>query len=574
MVKLMRGIKVLTIGLLSILLLSISALAATPVAAQMHASDTNVPQVTAIGNYTKIVTDAYTVIFPNNGGEPQFVWWANNQSDKVYVAQFKGLIEYAQIDNNSSFLLKNAAESTLFVTLVQEMNMIDSMKAQAYQKAGAALVKADDAITTAGILVNLGLGNRTTVMIKLQAALTILQDIKQYANDTNVSNALDLAITKVDDAINAVNTGNNPDDAIAQANNQVGNVLKAGLNAATQLIDDRIAQRENLMDLAASFHPALLPFNSCAWSLSGITPINDNSGSSIGITFTFTMINAPPKFDLSDNNVKLVIRIYAQPVTESYSESGQTLSYSVAGGEMKMDLIISNWNWNFAPKTIQLLNSSSITISPGLALWVDASAFNATGTRFEAFFDNMTDINATLAANTASFTANGGGASIPLTGNSADASQLTYKPILTNNNLAGKILKMASLNKITLNTNSTLEGFFRFVPFAMVNSNGVVTIVPVGAAYIENGNHLRLFITYPYFNGTLTHDPSIGVGNVGAASSPLYLVNIGSNGVTSVQALPASLLFSTLTAVGMTSVIVLAGAVALIVLVRRRPAIA
>lgn len=570
----MRRIKVLTIGLLFILLFSIGALAAMPVAAQMQTSDTNVPQVTTTGNYTKIVTDAYTVIFLNNGDEPKFVWWANNQSDNIYVVQFKGLIEYAQIGNNSGFLLKNAAESTLFASLVHEMNMRDLMKVQAYQMAGAALVRADDAITAAGILVNLGQGNRTVVIIKLQTALTILQDLKQYVNDTNVSNALDLAITKVDDAINAVNTSNNPKDAIAQASNQVGNVLKVGLDAAKQLIEDRIAQREKLMDAAANFHPALLPFNSCTWSLSSMTPINNSSGNSIGITFTFTLINAPPKFDFSENNVKLVIRIYAQPVTESYSEGGQTISYSVAGGEMKMDLIISNWNWNFAPKTIQLLNSSEITISPALALWVDASAFNATGTRFEGFFKNMTDINATVAANTVSFTANGGSASMPLTGNGADASQLSYTPILTNNNLAGKILKMASLNKITLNTDSTLRGFFKFVPFAMVNNSGVITIVPVGAAYIMNTNHLRLFITYPYFNGTLTHDPSIGVENMGGASSPLYLVNVSPNGVTSAQALPASLLFTTLATAGIAATMVLAGAIALIVLVRRRPAIA
>jgi hypothetical protein len=572
-VKTVRGLKVLTIGLLSILLFSICALTTAPVASQTQASDTNAPKVTTIGNYTKIVTDAYTVIFPNNGSEPQFVWWANNQSDNVYVVQFQGLIEYAQIDNNSGFLLKNEADSTLFATLVQEMNTIDLRREQAYLKAEAALATADDDITAAGALVNLSPSNGTAIIIKLQAALIILQDLKQYANSTSVLNALNHTITKVNDAISAVNTGNNPADAIAQASNQGSNVLKDSLDLALNATENGIAQRENLVAMAANFHPALLPFDNCTWSLSAITPINDSSGNSIGITFTFTLISAPPKFDFAENNIELVIRIYSQPVTESYSEGGQTLSYSVAGGEMKMDLVISNWSWNFAPNTIQMLNSSDITITPALALWVDASAFNATGTKFESFFNNMTNINATLAAPTASFTANDGSASISLTGNSSDASQLAYTPKLTNNNIAGKILKMASLNKIILNTNSSLKGFFNFVPFAMVNNNGVVTIVPVGGAYIENANHLSLFITYPYFNGTLTHDPSIGVNNAGAASRPLYLVNIGPNGVISVLALPASLIFSTLTAVGIAAVVVLAGAVGLIVLVRRRPAI-
>jgi hypothetical protein len=55
-------------------------------------------------------------------------------------------------------------------------------------------------------------------------------------------------------------------------------------------------------------------------------------------------------------------------------------------------------------------------------------------------------------------------------------------------------------------------------------------MVPVKASYIAGGAHMRLFIGYPYFgNGTLEHDPSIGVDTPkteapGIENTPKYTV--------------------------------------------------
>jgi hypothetical protein len=78
------------------------------------------------------------------------------------------------------------------------------------------------------------------------------------------------------------------------------------------------------------------------------------------------------------------------------------------------------------------------------------------------------------------------------------------------------------------NQTSTLAGFFRFVSSATVTySNGTATTVPVKASYIAAGNHMRLFIGYPYFgNGTLVHDPSIGVDASNTHSTPAYVVQL------------------------------------------------
>src|SRR5207245_10570422 len=83
-------------------------------------------------------------------------------------------------------------------------------------------------------------------------------------------------------------------------------------------------------------------------------------------------------------------------------------------------------------------------------------------------------------------------------------------------------------------TSSTNTGFFKFVKTATVTSpTGVVSTVNVVAAYKgesdkdfgESENFFKLYLAYPYFQGTLTNDPSIGVSGGGLPT--LYLVASG-----------------------------------------------
>jgi hypothetical protein len=94
------------------------------------------------------------------------------------------------------------------------------------------------------------------------------------------------------------------------------------------------------------------------------------------------------------------------------------------------------------------------------------------------------------------------------------------------------IIKLGFANETT-----TLGGFFRFVASAKVKdypNTGDATMVPVKAAYIAAGAHVRLFIGYPYFgNGSLEHDPSIGVDVPGVDTTPQYSVQAPS-GINSI----------------------------------------
>ena len=63
--------------------------------------------------------------------------------------------------------------------------------------------------------------------------------------------------------------------------------------------------------------------------------------------------------------------------------------------------------------------------------------------------------------------------------------------------------------------NTTFEGFFKFVPQAIVTDGITYNTTDVTASYISAGAHMRLFIGYPYFgNYTLEHDPSLGAEGV------------------------------------------------------------
>jgi hypothetical protein len=65
-------------------------------------ADTNTeqPQVTNDGQWWKIQTDLITILFPCNGTKPMFLWYYTNNSSKVYVVKYKGLVEYATLDHD------------------------------------------------------------------------------------------------------------------------------------------------------------------------------------------------------------------------------------------------------------------------------------------------------------------------------------------------------------------------------------------------------------------------------------------------------------------------------------------
>ncbi len=267
-----------------------------------------------------------------------------------------------------------------------------------------------------------------------------------------------------------------------------------------------------------SFHPALLPFSACRWNLTGPVEVNREDGV-FYISFNFTLLKAPPLFDFAEGNVIIRCRFYATDTTESaYS----LYNYAVKAGELKMDLVVKKWKWNIDKlyDLFEYLESLGYTVpklKAGLALWVDMASLNLT--KLSAAEQDIETMPQTLPESVANATLE------PVEENSkvsdiiAGGQRIQIRNRVSREttalNVGAQLHKRFRLN--FANESQTLAGFFDFVNTAIVinSTTSEASTVGVTAAYMQAGNHLRLFIGYPYFGSNiLEHDPSIGVEKV------------------------------------------------------------
>lgn len=280
-----------------------------------------------------------------------------------------------------------------------------------------------------------------------------------------------------------------------------------------------ISQRiDQYIGMLLGLHPAYLPFSARRWTLSGPVNVTREDGVSY-IAFNFTLTEAPSIFAFAKDNVIIRCRFYATDATESVYG---LYNYTVKAGELKMDLIIHNWKWNIDKLNglFQILHDeygeTVPTLRAGLALWVDLASIH-----IEDLPIATQDANTTLQV----LPTSSSDAPLELTEVNSDTSdiiaggqriqlrnRIAYPPTPLN-------VRMRLHERFKLQFargGRTLAGFFDFVNTAVLDpATQEKTPVNVTAAYVPAGNHLRLFIGYPYFgSNTLEHDPSIGVESV------------------------------------------------------------
>jgi hypothetical protein len=270
--------------------------------------------------------------------------------------------------------------------------------------------------------------------------------------------------------------------------------------------------------LLLGLHPAYLPFNACRWNLTG--PVNVTEDGVSYISFNFTLAKAPPIFDFAEGNVMIRCRFYATEATENVYG---LYNYTVRPGELKMDLVIQNWEWNI-DKLNNLFDALhdefNITVPKlraGLALWVDMASINITDIPIAEQDANLTTQVLPQSSSAAPLE--------PVEINS-DTSDIIAggQRIQVRNKVANIVTPLNVKTRLHerfrlrfAKGSQTLAGFFDFVNTAVVinSTTQEKSLVNVTAAYIPAGNHMRLFIGYPYFSSnTLEHDPSIGVESV------------------------------------------------------------
>jgi hypothetical protein len=306
-----------------------------------------------------------------------------------------------------------------------------------------------------------------------------------------------------------------------------------------------IGERIMLLGWWLGFHPALLPFSACSWNLTGPEEVNRTDGVSY-ISFNFTLVKAPPIFDFAEGNVIIRCRFYLTDATES---AHGLYNYTVKAGELKMDFIVKNWEWNIdnLNDLFEFLESRGCIVpklKAGLALWVDMASLNLT-----KLSTAEQDVDAP-----------------PQTPESVAKAQ--PEPVEANSDLSDIIAggqRIQVKNKIASETaplnvrtrlherfrlrfakeSQTLAGFFDFVNTALVinSTTNEPSVVNVTAAYMQAENHLRLFIGYPYFgNNILEHDPSIGVEQAIPILPKLLWILVGASVVIGVAVAAVKLL--------------------------------
>jgi hypothetical protein len=205
-----------------------------------------------------------------------------------------------------------------------------------------------------------------------------------------------------------------------------------------------------------------------------------------GVGINFTLSGTPNIVSPSDGHTmatlqprSVIIIVKAYNATEPLTINGKT--FTVGKAEVKFDIIIANWPFQ---------NTTDM-----LALQVNMHSES------EHFDNQGQDIDSTH-----------------------DESSQTSEHSLGQTNDVDQVKFSSGL----VTTSSTI-GFFRFVSTATVTNGAQTTNVKVAASYkseTENDGgdretFMKLYLAYPNFQGTLVHDPSIGLGS---GIPTLYLI--------------------------------------------------
>jgi len=280
-----------------------------------------------------------------------------------------------------------------------------------------------------------------------------------------------------------------------------------------------------------NLHAPMLRFDAAKWELTDVSNITTSDGKVIGVSFAFKLVAVPfqPRFDFAVNNVMIKVRFYNTTVSETVP--GTDISYEVEAGEMKMDLIINKWEWNIDTlrPLILKLKEYGIDIPEGktrLALWVNLASINLE--QLEMAKEEPSGEERIENMSTASYMEIEGEHISIEENRTAPPIEEQEKPILVERPWWAPWLppEKPLVRLKFADKDKTLLGFFRFVSSAKVTTpENITRMVPVRAASIAAGHHLRLFMGYPYFgNNTLEHDPSIGVDVLGIDTNPQYTV--------------------------------------------------
>ena len=297
-----------------------------------------------------------------------------------------------------------------------------------------------------------------------------------------------------------------------------------------EMIRNRIQQK--IMQLAEEYglHSPYLPFSAGLWNLTG--PAEVTRGDVQYLSFNFTLVEVPfPNLKFAENNVIIRCRFYYTSAEENVED---LYTYTVGAGELKMDLIVRNWTWNIdlvQPLLTELAeNDIEVPLrKAGLALWINLASIPIEKIDLAEQDVETTDGSIETSSMTQSMYVQGARVEVAQNKTETDLEQPMTAWARLRDRFKLRFEKQ----------NATLAGFFKFVPKALIRDGEDATVVDVQASYIPAGNHMRLFLSYPYFgNKTLEHDPSLGLETIPTLITPrLLLLLVGTASIITLAVL-------------------------------------
>ncbi|MCP8310085.1 MAG: hypothetical protein L6N94_01105 [Candidatus Methylarchaceae archaeon HK01M] len=273
---------------------------------------------------------------------------------------------------------------------------------------------------------------------------------------------------------------------------------------------------------ADDLHPFFFSFYDEAWDLitdPDMQEIKAQDGKVIGLAFAFILKKSTnPEFDFTEDNILIINRIYFVPVEERIGESGITLFRS----ELKSDIVISNWQWNYDifMNSLGEFSDEIPDLSPKLIL---STKFNIRSVdevnRFDIMNEERYGIITTSEQRRLGAQLRVGDRTVELSGAIDEE---------------GDIIATDGLPKLKISAKeSIITGFFRFNPKAIIvpqttSYNEDQSITDVKGIFWAINGLLKIFIVYDYFDDNiLRHDPSIGVSSPGLEDeTPQYVVDL------------------------------------------------
>ena len=351
------------------------------------------------GGWLLVETDVVGLAL--NEHMPFFAWWYAKENNTVYVAHYKGLIEYHAWPN-ISLLCPHAWTSEIAKRLAEEIrykppevdvgpllsDLLAKVMALHVPVSEAELAEVEDALSS------------------LATAIDQLREQALAQGDEELADELqELSASLADISSLIADLRDNPMDhkALGDLRQAVSELARDWYHFSEHMVmrerhrfEERFHKLKEVMEEAREeklFHPPFFSFAEGEWEIDGPHDIKAPNGTVIGIWFTYKLVEVHNSaFKFAEDNIMIRCRLYFVPVQESVD--GQ-LNYTVTRAELKQDFVVLSWRWNvdalkeLAEELGISLGNLTSTEETGVALRLELLAMNASGLHIAGFLSGL-----------------------------------------------------------------------------------------------------------------------------------------------------------------------------------------